>query len=326
MGMTDGRRGSLLVITLWVMTILTVFAVAIARYLSVEIRVTKYRVAREQARALAHGGVLIAMQRLSTDAAQEPYDWLEDDWALTASEPWRIMARAGASAADDDVPWVDIAIIDEERKLALNASGVTAAMLDQVAGGAPVGQAIIDYLDAADTAEDQPALPYYPKNAAVQAVEELREIPALQDLARTDPASFIAFLNQLSPYTPGPANVNTASTEVLVALKAGTVPSGIVQSFVELRGLGAANEPGGGDDCLLTDQPSSLADLAVCLGTDAPTVQNLVETLGSQSSVLTVTAEGVVPQPPVRYRVEAVVRRTGCGAGVTGPCIVAWRE
>jgi hypothetical protein len=121
-------------------------------------------------------------------------------------------------------------------------------------------------------------------------------------------------------------NLNTASLETLLALKGETVPSAIIQAFVELRGLGSNNEAGGGDDCLLTDQPSSLTDLAICLGTDAPTVQTLVELVGPKSTVYSVTAEGVVPQPPVRYRVEAVVRRSGCGEGVTGPCILAWRE
>ena len=43
--------------TLWLVTILSVLAVAIARYLSLEVRLTKYRLAREQAQALARSGI-----------------------------------------------------------------------------------------------------------------------------------------------------------------------------------------------------------------------------------------------------------------------------
>jgi type II secretory pathway component PulK len=46
------QRGSLLVVTLWVVAILAVFVVAIARYLSIELRLTRHRMSRDQAAAL----------------------------------------------------------------------------------------------------------------------------------------------------------------------------------------------------------------------------------------------------------------------------------
>ena len=65
-------------------------AVAVSSYLSTETRLTRYHLARCQARAWAKAGVLLAMQRLASDAMQpedasQPelaYDWLGDDWAV----------------------------------------------------------------------------------------------------------------------------------------------------------------------------------------------------------------------------------------------------
>ena len=82
------RSGSLLIMTLWLVTILSLLAIAIARYPSLEIRLTKYRAARDQAAILARDGVNLAMQWLAEDAQEgespeggsgkKQYDWLGD--------------------------------------------------------------------------------------------------------------------------------------------------------------------------------------------------------------------------------------------------------
>ena len=117
------RDGSLLIITLWLVTILSLLAIAIARYLSLEIRLTTYRAAREQAAILARDGVYLAMQRLAVDAkegetpegasGQKPYDWPGDEWAqvtgISGSEPSRQIV---------------ITIDDEQRKVKIGRAHV----------------------------------------------------------------------------------------------------------------------------------------------------------------------------------------------------------
>ena len=81
----------MLVITLWLVAMVSLIAIAVARSLSLEVRVAKYRAAREQARALARGGVSIALKRLADDAGSpeadgKAYDWLGDDWAWIPPE------------------------------------------------------------------------------------------------------------------------------------------------------------------------------------------------------------------------------------------------
>ena len=64
----DPPSGSLLIMSLWLVVILAVLAVAVARSLSVDVRLAKYRQAHDQARALARSGVYLALQRLARDA------------------------------------------------------------------------------------------------------------------------------------------------------------------------------------------------------------------------------------------------------------------
>ena len=96
------REGSLLVITLWMVATLSVLAVATARYLSTEVRLTKLRLAREQAKTLARSGVYLAMERLKQDADGESdgkYDWLGDDWATE----WKIASPPGGLGVESRV-------------------------------------------------------------------------------------------------------------------------------------------------------------------------------------------------------------------------------
>ena len=121
-----GRQGSLLIITLWLVTILGVLVVAIARYLSIEVRLTSYRLAREQARVLARSGIHLAMQRLHQDGVDgEGYDWLRDDWAfpdddLDRPTIWGVELSTEGPTGTGPERTIEIEMIDEERKLALN--------------------------------------------------------------------------------------------------------------------------------------------------------------------------------------------------------------
>ena len=53
----SGTKGSVLMVTLWLVAVLSMTAVALAGYLSTEARLTGYRVARAQARQWAKTGV-----------------------------------------------------------------------------------------------------------------------------------------------------------------------------------------------------------------------------------------------------------------------------
>lgn len=331
------RAGSLLVVTLWLVTILSLLAVAIGRYLSTEVRIVRYQQAREQAKALARSGVYLALQRLALDQ-QEAYDWLGDDWAVmsshTQADPtiWVVDVPSGTLITTTPLHTITITIADEERKLDINA--VTAGQLESFIGTGPLPQDIVDYIDQQNTGErsvDEP--PYVQKNAPVAALEELRAIPGMTNevFAQLQHATAVFPAGTTTPTV----NINTAEPEVLLAIVGGTTATldsdpalPIISALVESR-PGVNGILGDDDDCKATDiRDRNLAaiELGNCAlsGRQQPFLELLQKANFSvSSSTFRITVEVFVQPQGVRYHVVAVVQRPPPGEP---PAIVAWRE
>ena len=320
------NAGSLLVVTLWLVAILSVLAIAIARSLSLEIRLAKYRLAREQARTLARGGVYAAMQRLDHDARQpnEGYDWLADDWATfadTESEPedpttWLLRLEPD----DEESARTAVRIVDEERKLTLNRiinDPTVYRALGTLLDAPALAARLFDYLDADADALDPDGLevddavqpPYTAKNGPLVAHEEVLSIPGWS-------GEELDVLRQWTTVAEPSAklNINTVAPEVLVALG---FSEAAAQAIADCRQQG-----------VIFDDPSTLLTTAEsCVGAAgiSPAEQSLLANqFGVASRTFTVISEGIVQEPPVRARVEAIVQRSLDGA--TAPQILAWRE
>lgn len=326
-------QGSLLIITLWIVLVLSMLAVAIGRYLSIELQLVKYRIAREQAKAFARGGIYLAMQRLADDAQQagEPYDWLGDDWASFPSESgadpstWVLPIPPDGLGASPPAGALRIRITDEERKLNLNdaATPLIARLLENEAAA----QAFVDYRDAdADgPSENLPehVPPYVAKNAPIVSLAELANIPGL-------PPEALEPLRQWGSCTLPSAsttNLNTVGPEVLRAAGVGEGAIGLIQRFREGADGPAAREQGGiftqsGIAVLQTLKDHAGVDL-----TGTPDGNVLASArFGTASQTFTIIAEAVAGPTAASTRVEAVVRRKDCGQGRPEPCIIAWRE
>lgn len=295
------RSGSLLIITLWLVTILSMLAIAIARYLSLEVRLTKYQVAREQATALARSGVFLAMRQVAADSAEgeldgKQYDWLGDNWA---EDP-------GVA------PGTTVAVTDEDRRISLN--GATAEQLSRLLLPTALIQAIIDARDAPDPAEDHPNWdpPYLAKNGLFVAPEELSELPEMT------PEAYNTVLSVATPYLTAeePQNINTVSAEVMRMMG---LTEQAVQLVTQFREDGVLTEAGLAITQTLTDH------LGVDLNGTPDGALLTSHRFGVSSKVFTIVSEARVERPAVRVRLEAVVRRTGCAEGA-GPCLVAWRQ
>ena len=332
--MTRGRNGSLLIVTLWLVTLLAVVAVAIGRYLSLSVKMARFRLAREEARSLARGGVYLAMQRLAEDAPEAPpqaYDWEGDDWASPAqdaeapgSDPsvWVIAGpRAGGGSGLEGR--VSIRITDEERKLNLNAA--TLWELTAITGDLGLAQEIVDARDEADPAEDRPSSepPYAAKNGPFAVLEELADLPGMSADA------YQALAASTSPYvTAGAAvNINTASVEALRLLGA-TEPT--VQMVMRFREGPDGPQEHAQDGIFGEPGLAILQRLKDSQGVDLTGTPdgNLLSgpAFGVVSQTFLISAEGAVDHPAVRARIQAIVRRTACPEHVPAPCIVAWRE
>jgi len=292
------RRGSLLIITLWVIVILSALAVAIARQLSRELRVTKYRLARQQAMVLARGGVYLAVRILQQD--ETPADWLGDGWA----SPQTFAPLPGWQVA--------ISIMDEERKLNVNRASLE--QLSRLTGQETIAQAIIDEVDGLEPTEDAPTAqpPYYAKNAPLIALEELHHVPGMEADVEEMLRGFA------TPHGGGTPNINTVVSKVLVAL--GISPEGVERVSHYREGVDGP-EAHGADHVFEQEQLLNTLQELELEDTDL----NILSGLVTSSQTFTVVSEAVATQPILRARVTAVIQRSS-GGEEAPPRIIAWRE
>ncbi len=331
----------MLAIALLIIAALSATAVALANYLSTETRLMRYHLAQAQARALAKGGLILAIEQLAVDTREgEECDWEGDNWAYVPvgkpkPEPWVI-----ALASEETIT---IEVADEESRLNLNSSQAQTlpGQLDRLVNkpNAGIGQAIVDYRDPPDpTNEDQPTLkpPYVAKNADFKSLGELGEI----GLSIT-PQYLKAYANELlilnrqaTVYSSGSVNVNTASPNMLKVVKGAATPPWL-ETFVKKRDAGAGNDgqPGTQDDCLLT-KTKDYQRIANRVPAPFNEVESLMKDLGYESKVFRITSTGKTT-PSIKYHVEAIVQREASGQkafpiGKTAQPvafeIVAWQE
>ena len=295
-----GHRGSLLVVTLWIVIILGALAVASARYLSTEIRLTKYYLSRSQAQALARSGVYLAMRMLQEDAT--PADWAGETWAI----PQTLSPGAGQRLV--------VSMTDEERKL--NVNSATPSQLELLLGSGELIAQLLDYRDAAESTTDRPTdhPPYYAKNGPIAALEELSDLPAMDEHA------YDALSASMSPHTmPGaPCNINTVTPAVMAAL--GVTSDGVerVRAFRDGPDGPDAHEADG------VFEQAQLINTLEGLGLDGADIGKL-SGMTTSSQTFLVVSEAVMERPVLHLRVHAVLQRSGPDRTVA-PRIIAWRE
>jgi type II secretory pathway component PulK len=336
------RTGSLLIISLWLITILSVLAVAVARYLSTEVRLARYRISHERAAALARGGVYVALRILMSDLetlepGNQVYDWLGDDWAKPGSgspDDGTWVAEWPVDGADllSGLARVTVSIEDEERKFNVHSVPSPSDIgswqfvaLETLLTPSAAAVALVDWLDAdmdpLDSAqpaneEDEPT-GWRAKNAPAARLEELFAIPGLRD--DVDSSEMRRLLSVSYGLTAKP-NLNTISPELLASMGLPT----LADALTDCRQRGIRFAEGiafiqTADQCLGS------------AGTLPAEEQGRLQEFGSASQTFTVVSEGLimekdgsgVDRPPVRVTVEAVVRRTACEPMVA-PCIIAW--
>lgn len=300
-------RGSLLIITLALVIIVGALAVAVGRHLALEVRLTRARLVRQRTELLARGGIWTAMMLIREDSAA--LDWAGDDWAL----PQAVTPTTGNR--------LSVTVLDEERKLPLN--GATVEQLERVTGSPSLAQVILDAVDPADPAEDQPGAmpPYFAKNAAFNAPEELL------DLSDMDDEPYAALCLQTSPYVnaQGPVNLNTATEATLRAVGLTDPAIALIVSFREGPDGAEAHE----DDGVFEQAGlAAVETLKNATGTDLTGTEDgnlLISSLfGVSSQTFLIHAEAVSEEPTGTTRIEAVVRR---GEGPEAmPVILAWRQ
>ena len=322
-------RGSLLIITLWMIAILSVMAVAIGRSLSLHIQVMKYHLAQEQVAALARGGVYLALERLRQDQDEdtkqnEPVDSLGEAWATPGSTSqsdgpwWEVPWTPDGTAETEPAGKIKIRIIDAERKLNLNAANnpnlqqqLQSPLLDIPPD---VAEDIVNYQKPPPAGAPPDDLP---KGRPIAVMEELLELsPVKMELFETLEQFSFPFSSEANVKV----NINTADQEALVAagLLSNPAQEGVTsadaKALTDLRPNNyltsvspkPADKNGGA--------PASLDFMS------RPPFSSVASRFGVKSDTFIVTTTASLKTPRVQHHVEAVFQRA------PQTKIISWKE
>jgi type II secretory pathway component PulK len=294
------KKSQALIISLWILAILTVMAVGIGHRVAMSLRMSRYGRDSLQALYQAKAQVSLAISRISADTSVG-YDSMLDEW-MTSIEP--ALCR----------------ISDDDRLLNLNEApaGLLTELFEQ--SGVAVTVDLVNNLliwrgDAQDSVKAYESLGYSPKGADFACVEELAMV---KDLTAEDYSKVKDYVTVYAKKT----NINTASQEVLSMIMrsqasflsangVSVTPAdadSLTQKIVFWRN-GPDNIASSADDRVFTDTASIAAGLALTAGNEQQILQQAVQNnlIGVKSDFIRIIAFGRANR--VTRSVEAVYDR-----------------
>lgn len=232
----NSHKGSILIITLWSLCLLSIFAILIGYQTRQKIMVVERIDERARLRLISEAGVKTAIFELSKEQ-EKTYDALNDYWSSNAGVFKNF--RIGDAVFNICYNYTDettgeqgtrFGLVDEERKININKADRVVlgrlfritVNLDEVEAQ-ELASSIVDWRDAdnqlsipAGSAEDSYyrniQYPYEAKDADFEALEEVLLVKGMaQDI-------FEKIKDYITIYGEGKVNINTASRNILLAL------------------------------------------------------------------------------------------------------------
>ncbi len=307
-----GRRGSMLVVALWALTMLSVFAMSLGFGVRQRAGLLNRLSTLDALYPIAYSGIERAKALVKADA-DPMVDALTDAWI----SPSDATVAAGSFS---------LKLADEERKLNLNSADAAtlSKLIQSVAGlsresAEEIGYCLVDWMDSdaffghpqygAETSYYESLhFPYAAADKAFQVPEEMLLVKGMT------PEVFEKIRPYVTVYGKGQVNVNTAPREVLSAL--GFSGAG-VELLTKYRAGGDGVE-GTSDDNFFTVPSAIQTDLATKGGTPLDATQEAVlgSLLASSKLCVASTAFGVTSRATLAkngssLEVRAVVDRRG---------------
>ena len=181
------QRGSVLIIVMWIAFGLVALALYFANSMSLEMRASDNRVAAlESQQAIAGAACYISniLASVAEPGVMPAPDEYRCDAAPVGDATFWLIGRQTNEVPTADITRPAFGLVDEASKLNLNASWVTADVLEQLPGMTPeFAAAIVDWRDsdsdvslngAEDPSYQQLNPPYECKNGPFETVDELR--------------------------------------------------------------------------------------------------------------------------------------------------------
>ena len=318
-------RGSILIMTTWLLAIVALLALGISHRGQLEVRLVSYDVATAQTRLAALAGVQRALEAVAHDT--NAFDAWNEPWASSSKTFERHSVRPGQTTftVSHETPAVAATVTlygAEDESSRLNLNSAAADVIAALPGiGNDVAQSLVAFRDAAPhPAEDAYYGSLAPPYAAKRAVfESLAEVALVRGMT-PERFAVVARYGTVYPKLGSPVNVNTAPREVLLAL--GLSPA-LVNGILAYR-LGGDGRPGTDDDGVFQQTTFDPAQWSWMSPENAARLNALMAShaLDVRSSAIRIRAEGRTEEGAVTVVAEAVVLR---GAPGTPPHVVAWQ-
>ncbi len=322
-------RGSILILALWSVAILTVFVVSLGSGALQKSSLLARLVALDTLYSVAYSGVEKARGLLKNPDETKNLETRFDDWFNRPSLFRHVTTGTGYFSVS--YPAVDpksneteevYGLIDEERKINLNkADAPTLGRLFEITANLSkdtaedLGYCIVDWRDS-DATFQHPSYgaesgdykdlpdPYEAKDAPFEVIDELLLVKGLNREIFDKVRPFVTVYGQ------GAVNINTASKEALEALASG------VGAKIFDYCLGPDRSPGTLDDRYFKDTAHIVSDLKEAVGlnpAEQATLESLVSTekFGTSSSFFMVKSKAAFENQAGSVEGEAVMDRLG---------------
>lgn len=316
----NSRKGSILISTLWIMSILTVLAIGIGFRAALDLRLSKYNTDRMHARYLALS--LLAMaEDLIIKNASAAYDSIHECGMASASMDK--LESSGRELAGSVGGSFKVTVIDEDRKLNINifknkagniieVKRMIKALSDNFTDDTV--NSIVDWEDKDSNvlpggSEDDYYVrlehPYKCKNGDLDFIDELLLVKGV------DRRVFESVKDDITIYGAGAININTAPEKVLRAVLDQDGKYGaLVDKIVSYRKGGDAAD-GTVDDEYFTDPGADVVSKTDLTVPESARLAAMSGYLAVRSDVFRVTVEAKVGL--ASRKVDCVIERTPGG-------------
>ncbi|MBN3038730.1 MAG: general secretion pathway protein GspK [Candidatus Omnitrophica bacterium] len=334
------QKASTLILALWILSFLAVFAVGLAHNVSSQLRLASYFQDRLKTRALAYAGVQRAIIQLILAKDETPnYDSFADEW-LSSEETYKeiplgdgyfsigySVGKGGEEQLGEDM----YGLMDESNKININRASVNVlkALLENAGKANPeeaadIANAIVDWRDkdvfvspggAEDSQYAMGEFPYPCKDDDFQVIEELLLVKGMT------PEIFNRLKDVITVYGSGRININTVSARSLMALG---ISESLAQRIVDHR-RGADNIEGTEDDNIF-ESVGDIGKVGSLFTQEAEDVSRLtsLNALTVKSDVFRICSTGILKKGSyeARGRIICVVERKKNEP----PSILYWHE
>jgi D-Tyr-tRNAtyr deacylase len=242
------RKGSILMISLWIVAIMTVFAVGLGHRASINLKTSRFQRDRLKANLLAKSATSIAM--LEIDKDNREYDSLDEKWTDNKG----LFEKIGPNQNEKEYATVSyltprnetrFGLLDEEGKINLNTKNIKLlTQLFQSQFALADAENLANLTVQWTTSEEPKTGEELFKKAPLSAPEELQLILEyyLKDKEKAQ-ASFSRLKDLITVYGQGKINLNTVGEEVLTILVSSLATNDelacvqpIVRAVLTLRG------------------------------------------------------------------------------------------